>query len=48
MLQPSLLSARKFLHDADLAHGHEIARGRVRVRAIHRQVVDADYQCGVG
>src|SRR6267378_4531549 len=38
-LQTPLLAARKGLHHADLAHGHEVARERVTLRAGDRQGV---------
>jgi len=37
----------EILHDADLAHGHEVRSQTPRLGGGHRQVVDADYSLGV-
>ncbi len=46
--QPPLLPVGKVLHDADLAHRHEVAVVAEPVRAVHGQVVHADAKLGVG
>jgi hypothetical protein len=48
VLQAALLTARELLHHADLAHGHEVARGGVRIRTVHRQIIDADDERRIG
>ena len=42
------LVAREFLHESDLAHGHEITREIESIRAIDGQIIDTDDQLGVG
>jgi hypothetical protein len=46
-LDLALLGARKLLHHADLAHGHEIPRKAVAIRPVNRQVVEPQSQLGV-
>ena len=42
------VAAREFLHETDLAHGHEIAREIEAISAIHRQVIQTDDQFRIG
>jgi hypothetical protein len=44
----TLVAARDFLHDADLAHRHEVVREREPFRGVDRQVVDAHDKLRIG
>jgi hypothetical protein len=47
-LQTPLLAARETLHDADLAHRHEVVREREPFRGVNRQVVDTHNKLRIG